>query len=429
MSRKSFAAAVAGIAAVALLLTGCGRAADGPPTQAAGASIDTTPAKETINVWAMGTEGELLSKLTAEFEKANPDAKVKVTAVPWQDYAKKIETAVASGSTPDATMVGSSDLASFVSAGGFEPVPNNLVNPSVFFPGAQSSTEISGSSYAVPWYVETRVLFYRKDLAAAAGVSAPKTWDEFKSFAKALQSEGAKWGFSAPTGGAYTWQAVLPYMWQAGASLTDKDLTKFTFDTPEAKKGLEHYKSLFTEGIASQSGPVNLGEVEPKFVSGEVGSFLSGPWEIGLLTKAGGADFMSKVGMTVVPAGPKAGTSYIGGSHFSVFKGAKNRDGAWKLIRWLSSNEAQQKWFDISGDLPALQETWKSGSIAGNANLKIFGEQLKDAQNASGVTTWTQVGALVDSESEKVAKDSIAPDAALTDLDAAANKVGTGNQK
>lgn len=429
MSRKSLAAAVSGIVAATLLLTGCGRAADGPPAQTAGASVDATPAKGTINVWAMGTEGELLSKLTDEFKKANPEATVKVTAVPWQDYAKKIETAVASGSTPDATMVGSSDLASFVSAGGFETVPKNLVDSSVFFPGAKSSTEIAGASYAVPWYVETRVLFYRKDLATAAGVPAPKTWDEFKSFAKALQSEGAKWGFSVPTGGAYTWQTVLPYMWQAGAKLTDTDLTKFTFNTPEAQAGLQQYRSLFTDGIASQSGPVNLGEVEPKFVSGEVGSFLSGPWEIGLLTKAGGPDFMSKVGMTVVPAGPKPGTSYIGGSHFSVFKDAKNRDAAWKLIRWLSSKEAQQKWFDISGDLPAVQDAWKSGSIAENANLKVFGEQLTNAQNAPAVTTWTQVGALVDSESEKVAKGTMAPDAALKELDAAANKVGTGSQK
>lgn len=429
MFRKSLVAAVAGMAAAAVLLTGCGRAAEGSSTQVVSTPIDNKPATGTINVWAMGTEGELLSKLTSEFEKANPDATVKVTAVPWQDYAKKIETAVASGSTPDATMVGSSDLASFVSAGGLETVPKNLVDSSVFFPGAQSSTEIAGASYAVPWYVETRVLFYRKDLAAAAGVTAPKSWDEFKSFAKALQSEGAKWGFSVSTGAAYSWQAVLPYMWQAGAKLTDTDLRKFTFNTPEAQAGLEHYKSLFTDGIASQSGPVNLGEVEPKFVSGEVGSFLSGPWETGLLTQAGGPDFMSKVGMSVVPAGPKAGTSYIGGSHFSVFKDAKNRDAAWKLIRWLSSNEAQQKWFDISGDLPAVQGAWKSGPIADNANLKVFGEQLNNAQNAPAVTTWTQVGALVDSEAEKVAKGTVAPDAALKELDAAANKVGTGSQR
>lgn len=426
MSRKSLVAAIAGAGVVALLLAGCGRGADSPSTQGAGAAIDGKPAKGTISVWAMGVEGELLTKLTSDFEKANPDATVKVTAVPWQDAAKKIETAVASGSTPDATMVGSSDLASFVSAGGLEPVPKGLVDPASFFPGAQSSTEIEGASYAVPWYVETRVLFYRKDLAAAAGATVPKTWDEFTSFAKALQSAGAKWGFSTSTGAPFTWQAVLPYLWQAGAKLTDSNLSTFSFDTPEAKKGLEYYKSLFTDGVASQSGPVNLGEVEPKFVSGEVGSFLSGPWEPGLLKQAGGSEFMSKVGMAVVPAGPKAGTSYIGGSHFAVFTDAKNRDGAWKLIRWLSSSEAQQKWFQIAGDLPAVEAAWHSGAIADNPDLTVFGEQLKDAQNAPAVTTWPQIGSLVDSESEKVAKGTATPEAALKELEAAANKVGTG---
>ena len=426
MARKTGLAALAGGVLVALALTGCGRADTAGGDVEAGAAIDDSPATGTINVWAMGTEGELLPDLVAEFEEQNPDADVKVTAVPWQDYAKKIETAVASGSTPDATMIGSSDLASFVAGGGLDPVPDGLVDDSSFFAGAQSSTEIDGATYAVPWYVETRVLFYRADLAKAAGVAAPTTWDEFDEFAKALQGEGAKWGFSSATGAPYTWQGVLPYMWQAGAQLTDDGLKDFTFDTPEALEGLERYQSLFTSGVASQNGPVNLGEIEPQFVSGEVGSFISGPWETGLLTQAGGEDFLANVGLAPIPAGPDANTSYIGGSHFSVFKDAKNRDGAWKLVRWLSDAGTQEKWFEISGDLPAVQSAWEGDALASDPNLAVFGEQLENAQNAPAVTTWTQVGALVDSEAEKVAKGVSTPEDALAAIQSGAEKIGTG---
>jgi multiple sugar transport system substrate-binding protein len=426
MARKTALAALAGGVLVTLALTGCGRADTAAGDVEVGAAIDDKPAAGTIDVWAMGTEGELLPDLVAEFEKENPDADVKVTAVPWQDYAKKIETAVASGSTPDATMIGSSDLASFVAGGGLDPVPDGLADDSSFFAGAQSSTEIDGAAYAVPWYVETRVLFYRADLAKAAGVAAPTTWDEFDAFAKALQGEGAEWGFSSPTGAPYTWQGVLPYMWQAGAQLTDDGLKDFTFDTPEALEGLERYQSLFTSGIASQNGPVNLGEIEPQFVSGEVGSFISGPWEIGLLTQAGGEEFLANVGLAAIPAGPDANTSYIGGSHFSVFKDAKNRDGAWKLVRWLSDAGTQEKWFEISGDLPAVQSAWEGEALASDPNLAVFGEQLENAQNAPAVTTWTQVGALVDSEVEKVAKGASTPEDALAAIQSGAEKIGTG---
>lgn len=427
MSRKTLLAAIAGGVITALALTGCGRVDDGSNVAKPGAAIDDSPATGTIDVWAMGVEGEKLPELVAKFEDENPDVTVNVTAVPWQDYAKKIETAVASGSTPDATLIGSSDLASFVAGGGLDPVPDGLVDSASFFPGAQSSTEIDGVTYAVPWYVETRVLFYRKDLAEAAGVSVPTTWEEFTAFAKALQAEGAEYGFSAPTGAAYTWQSVLPLLWQAGAELTNSDLSEFTIDSDEALTGLTRYQSLFTDNLASKNGPVNLGEIEPKFVAGEVGSFISGPWEIGLLTQAGGEEFLDKVGIAEIPSGPASNTSYIGGGHFAVFKDAKNREGAWKLVRWLSDPSVQADWFTISSDLPAVQSAWNADALSSDPNLAVFGAQLNSAQNAPAVTTWVQVGALVDSEAEKVAKGVSTPEEALAAIQAGAVKIGTGD--
>ncbi len=428
MTRFKIAGAVAGGLILALALSACGRSDEPSAQVSAGASIDDSPATGTISVWAMGTEGELLPELVKEFEKVNPDVTVQVTAVPWQDYAKKIETAVASGSTPDATLVGSSDLASFAAAGGLDTVPADLVDTQAFFPGAATAADFNGTAYAVPWYVETRSLFYRKDLAEAAGVSAPTTWEEFSAFGEALQSQGAKWGYAVATGAPFSWQAVLPYMWQAGAKLTNDDGTAFTIDTPEALEGLTQYQSLIEDGIANPNGPAGLGEVEPQFISKEVGSFVSGPWEMGLLTQAGGAQFVTdNVGMAVLPAGPADNASYIGGGHFAVFKDAQNRDGAWKLVRWLSEVTTQQQWFDISGDLPAVQAAWEGGSLADDAAMQVFRDQLTTAQPAPAVTTWLQVSAALDSEIEKVAKGASTPKDALAAMQSAADKIGTGN--
>jgi multiple sugar transport system substrate-binding protein len=426
MKRNKLLASIASGVLTALVFTGCGRSETATDDVKPGAAVDTGPATGTVKVWAMGTEGEKLPELIKGFKEANPEATVEVTAVPWQDYAKKIETAVASGSTPDATMVGSSDLASFVAGAGLEAVPEGLVDKKSFFPGAQSSTEIAGATYAVPWYVETRALFYRKDMAGAAGLTAPESWDKFDEFAKGLQGQGAKWGFSTATGTPYTWQAVLPYMWQAGAQLTDENRTQLTFDSPQALEGLKRYQSLFTNGFTDPNGPVSLGEIEPKFVSGEVGSFLSGPWEIGLLKQAGGEEFLRKVGLAPVPAGPEGNTSYIGGSHLAVFKDAKNRDGAWKLVRWLSQAETQERWFNISGDLPAVQTAWASKTLSSDPYLKVFGEQLENAQNAPAVTTWTQIGASIDAEAEKIAKGASTPEEAQSAIQSSAQKIGTG---
>lgn len=428
MTRFKIAGVVAGGLVLVLALSGCGRS-DTPTGEAsAGATIADSPATGTISVWAMGTEGELLPELVKEFEEANPDATVQVTAVPWQDYAKKVETAVASGSTPDATMVGSSDLAGFAAAGGLDVVPEGLVDTDSFFPGATSAADFNGTAYAVPFYVETRSLFFRKDLAEAAGRSAPTTWEELTEFGKALQAEGATWGASLPTGAPYSWQGVLPFMWQAGAKLTNEDNTQFTIDTPEALEGLTQYQSLIVDGIASANGPVALGELEPKFIANEVGSFVSGPWEMGLLTQAGGEAFVDdSVGLAVLPSGPVDNASYIGGGHFAVFKDAGNRDGAWKFVRWLSEETTQQEWFDISGDLPAVESAWDGGSLSDNAFLQVFRDQLGTAQPAPAVTTWVQVSAAIDAEIEKVAKGVSTPEDALAAMQAAADKIGTGN--
>jgi multiple sugar transport system substrate-binding protein len=427
MFTSGVAKAVAGGLAAALLLAGCGRSDTQSAGAAAGAPVDTKPAAGTITVWAMGTEGELLPKLAAQFSTENPDAKVEVTAVPWQDYAKKVQTAIASGDTPDATMVGAVDLAAFASTGGLEQVPSGLVDSSAFYPGAVQATTFEGASYGVPWYVETRSLFYRKDLAQAAGVSAPKTWEEYGPFLAALQKQGAKWGLSLPTGASGTWQAVVPFMWQAGAEIMSQDGSQFTFDTPEARKGLEFYREFIASKLTNPNGPVSLGEIEPQFVAGSTAALISGPWEEGLLRSAGGQAFVDgKVGVAPLPSGPKSNASYIGGGQWSVFKDAKNRDGAWKFIRWMASAEAQKSWYDVSGDLPAVQSAWNEGKLATDDTLAVFRTQLKTAQSGPNTTTWRQVTAVLDTEFEKVAKGVSSPEAALQEIQKRAAAIGTG---
>ncbi|GAA2624709.1 sugar ABC transporter substrate-binding protein [Streptomyces vastus] len=414
----------------ALLLIGCGRSDTQGSGGATSAPVDTSPAKGEINVWAMGTEGEHLPELAARFRKTNPDAKVKVTAIPWQDYAKKVETAIASKDTPDATLVGTADLTNFASTGGLEPVPAGLVDTSSFYSGAARSTTFEGGTYAVPWYVETRSLFYRKDLARAAGLSAPKTWQEYRPFLKALQKQGAKWGLSLPTGVATSWQYVLPFMWQAGADLMNKNGTEFTFDTPEALEGMQFYQSFFTSKTTSRNGPVGLGEIEPQFVDGSTAALIAGPWETALLEEAGGADFVKdKVGVAPFPKGPKSNASYIGGGHWTVFKDAKNRDGAWKFIRWLSRPDVQQDWYELSGDLPAVQSAWSEGKLKSDPVLAAFRSQLETALPGPNVTTWKQIAAVLDAEIEKVAKGVSSPQDALERVQAKASSIGTGQPR
>ena len=186
---------VAALLAVAgLALTGCGRdSGDEAGAEGQGDAIDDGKASGTIEVWAMGTEGEVLQDFAAAFTEANPDAKVEVTAVPWDGAHDKIANAIAAGETPDVSLIGTTWMGEFAEAGGIDPMPEGLVDEADFFPGAWESTEVGGTSYGVPWYVETRALYYRTDLAEQAGWSQPPaTWDELRQFATDLQTEGRR---------------------------------------------------------------------------------------------------------------------------------------------------------------------------------------------------------------------------------------------
>ena len=122
----------------------------------------------------------------------------------------------------------------------------------------------------------------------------------------------------------------------------------------------------------------------------------------------------------------QSSTSFIGGSNLSVFKDAKNRDGAWKFVQWLSRPEVQQQWYDTSKDLPAAKAAWEGGSLASDPNLEVFSQQLQDAKAPPAVATWEQVASIVDGEAEKVFKGASSAEDATKAIQSQASSIGLG---
>src|SRR5215210_3489478 len=82
--RRRARATLATLAVTSLVLTACGRSEDTAGDEEQSKEVASGEATGTIEVWAMGTEGEVLQDFSADFEEANPDATVEVTAVPWE---------------------------------------------------------------------------------------------------------------------------------------------------------------------------------------------------------------------------------------------------------------------------------------------------------------------------------------------------------
>lgn len=422
-TRWKRAAALSLLAAVAL--TGCGRDEGAGTSDTKAKEVTSGEATGDITVWALGAEGEKIGEIAAGFESENPDANVNVTVIPFDAAHDKIATAIAGGQTPDVSLVGTTWLPEFAATGALDATPTDLIDPSRFFEGSWSTTDVDGTSFGVPWYTETRLIYYRKDLAEQAGVTPAAGWsqEDLKDFATAMQTEGgAQWGISLQPGGQGSWQTVMPLAWQRGAELVEGE--SFTFDTAPMQEALDFYASFFTEEIS----PTDLapGELETGFINGDVGAFVSGPWHMGILADQGGAGFEEQWALAPMPT-ESSGTSFTGGGDLVVFKDSENRDAAWKFVDFLTQDAQQQQLYELVGSLPAVQSTWESGELSTDPLLKAFGDQLQDAKSAPAVATWEQVAAPLDDAIEQVSLGQSDAQAALATAEEKANAIGFGS--
>ncbi len=419
---------VAILASSALALTACGRAGETTGATAEGKAVSAGPAKGTITVWAMGAEGQKLPELAKEFEAANPGSKVEVTAIPWNAAHDKFVTAITAGKTPDAAMVGTTWMGEFAAQGALDVLPPG-VDTSAFFKGAQQTTSVNDTSYGIPWYVETRLLYYRTDLAKKAGFTeAPTTWTGLKDMAKAMQTKaGAKFGIGMQAGGTGSWQTIMPFAWSNGADLTKDDGQQYNFDSPEMKEAVDYYRSFFDEGIADKAAPVQP-TTEPDFASGRVPMFISGPWMMSAVEAVGGAGFKNKYAVAKIPAKDEGGesSSFVGGSNFVVFKDSPQRDTAWKFVQFLADEKTQATWYQQSTDLPSVEAAWQDPALTADKKLAVFGDQLKTAKAPPTFPTWEQVVSGFDTEMEKVTKTGSDSAAALKTVQQQAESIGTG---
>lgn len=182
-----------------LVLSGCGRSADGAAEGSSVAPAEEGKASGVVEIWTAGGHADNLEKLTKDWLKANPDASIKVTDVPWDQVITKAQTATAAGKGPDIIMTGADQTATVIGMGAFDAVPDGVYDTDDFYPAAVDSVTGETDLYAMPWYVETRFLFYRADIAAELGLSAPTTWEETQAMSAAFASRpGGTFGFSLP---------------------------------------------------------------------------------------------------------------------------------------------------------------------------------------------------------------------------------------
>ncbi len=403
--RRTTLGLLAGAAASGL--AGCGRRDDG-----------TTR----LSFWAMGNEATNVPQILPEFERLNPGVTVNVQALPWTAAHSKLLTAYAGNSLPDLSQVGNTWVSEMAAIGAISPTPAfaaDLLTDQ--FPAVLETNRIGGQVVGTPWYVDTRLIYYRSDMLERAGFEAvPQTWDSWKTAMHAVKRVAPAGAFAVllPVN---EFEQLLTFGLQgAEPLLRDRD-TRGNFSSASFIAALEFYKSLFDEGLAPVASSTQISNVWTEFERGWFSFYFSGPWTIGEFKDRLKPETRWMTSGVPGPTGP--GASAPGGSSLVVYRHSPHQEAAWKLVRFLSDPAVQARFNGITGNLPARESAWATPAVADDPYIAAFKGQLSRAKAVPKVPEWERIVTEMQIVAERMVRGEYPPRAAAAEIDRRADRL------
>ncbi|MGE5353515.1 MAG: sugar ABC transporter substrate-binding protein [Acidobacteriota bacterium] len=385
----------------------------------------------TITFWAMGTEGETVQKLLPAFERANPGIHVEIQMIPWTTAQEKLITAFASGNTPDACQLGNTWIPQFQALNALEMLDpwvnsSKVIKKDNYFSGIWDTNVLNGNTFGIPWYIDTRLLFYRTDILARAGYNnPPKTWAELYDVSrkiKAMEGSSGRYAIYLPTN---EWAPFVIFGLQNGSDILKDNGRYGDFSNIKFREAFDYLIKFHKDGLAPE-GISQVTNVYQAFHDGYFAMYISGPWNIKEFEKWMTGSLNDKWMTSALPSpdGNKPGLSLAGGSSLVLFKESTHKKEVWKFFEYLSSTPVQLKFYKEINDLPALKEAWLDSSITGNKYMKAFFIQFQYVVATPKVPEWEQIAfSKVQQYAELAARNVMPETQALKALDHDVNNI------
>lgn len=325
--------------------------------------------KKIIKYFARATTEQMViwEKVINQFMEKNPDIKVIIENVPYQEYWSKLLTMSAGGTSPDVIFMESTRLAAFVEKDSLLAVDDLVkkdkeIKINDFYSVALKMSKYKGKLYGLPNDLAIILLYYNQDAFDRAGVIYPKagwTWND-------LIKIGQKLTIDKNNDGVPDQYALTHYPWEIAIYQNNSNIVddvfkpkKSTFNISGVKEALNFCRDLsYKYKITPPPNQQRDRTVDEMFTSGYSAMTITGHWMIPTYRTIK----KFKWNVVVLPKGKKsAGLAY--GSCYSIPKGSKNPEQAWRLIKYLASYEGQKVLVSDGFSVPALKSV---------ANSKIF---------------------------------------------------------
>ncbi|MFF8595743.1 ABC transporter substrate-binding protein [Streptomyces sp. NPDC015220] len=380
-NRRCSAVAVAVGSVLALTATGCGDDGGG-----AGGKGAEGAGKGEITFWDNngGVRTDIWKQIIADFEKKNPDIKVKYVGIPAASAQSKYDTAIQGGGLPDVGGVGTAMLAELAAQDALEPLDGRLGDSALNGRLSQNLLGVSKAAgggdtlYQIPTSVNNGTLWYRTDLFEKAGLEAPTTWPKFYEAADKLTDKGQNaFGFTIRGGEGAIAPALDAVYGQTGiTSFWKGDRT--TVNDPRNVAALEKYVALYKKDTPSADVNNDFTKMVAQWDSGTIGmlSHNLGSYQDHL--KALGKDRFRGVPNPTLADGTRVQVSNpVDG--LALFKAGGNKAAAWKFIEFAVSAAENSKFNESAGQVPANVDAAKDAWIQQAEPTRLAAEALNGA--------------------------------------------------
>lgn len=366
--------------------------------------------------WGMGREGEVAQELLQGFTQETGLA-VQVEQLPWTAAHEKLLTAFAGDATPDVAQLGNTWVAELAALNALEPLTPWIAgfDHGDYFSGIWATNEIDGQLLGLPWYVDTRLLFYRSDLLAQVGWrEAPRSWAEWMRCMAALAAGPVQRPLLLPSN---EFEPLLALALQQDDRLLKDGDTRGNFSSPGFRRALGFYLDLMRRGFAPLQSNQEISNLWHEFAKGTFAFYISGPWNIGEFRRRLPAAFQGQWTTAALPGPNGPGASIAGGASLAMFRRSRAKPAAWKLIEYLSRPAVQGRFYELTGSLPPREKSWALPLLAADAQARAFREQLGRARPVPPVPEWERIMQEMQLFAAHAAHDGTPVDATVTALD------------
>jgi multiple sugar transport system substrate-binding protein len=204
--------------------------------------------------------------------------------VGWQQNHDTIVQRLAAGDLPDIANTASMWIPEFVSAGGMQPITNDMISPELraaFIPGILAhGAEYKGEIWGMPMVAHTRGMFWNKDLFKEAGLDPekpPQTWAEFRNAVVTIHDKTGKFGYGFDAKGVQAFRYFGIFLWNNGGDYFSAD-GHAAFNSAEGVEALTFLADLVKSGAVPDPTGTNMEDVEAQFVGGRLGIIIDGAY-------------------------------------------------------------------------------------------------------------------------------------------------------